>query len=139
MDPNQALQSVRELGRQIREDHTKSRASLGLALAEHLLTLDEWLSKGGFLPEPWRGRQDALGSDPGLAAPLEFALHAPDMKSAWEGAHEMCRSYFGDVAYVLRADKAGLYDGQRGAAGELLAASFNVQFYAYVEQVITDA
>jgi hypothetical protein len=139
MDPNQALQSVRDLGRQIREDHTKSRASLGLALAEHLLTLDEWLSKGGFLPEPWRGRQDALGSDPGLAAPLEFALHAPDMKLAWGGAHEMCRRYFGGVAYVLRADKAELIGEERNAAGELLAVMFNIQFYAYVEQVITDA
>jgi hypothetical protein len=137
MDPNQALQEIRATAEQIRDAPLATEREL--ALEESVTALDEWLSKGGFLPEPWRGRQDALGSDPGLAAPLEFALHAPDMKSAWEGAHEMCRRYFGDVAYVLRADKAGLYDERRNAAGELLAVSFDVQFYAYVQQVIVDA
>jgi hypothetical protein len=141
MDPNQALQEIREVVDSILGDDSASdlpeKAS---TLAERVTALDVWISRGGFLPEPWRGRQDALGSDPGLAAPLEFVLHAPDMKLAWEGAHEMCRRYFGDVAYVLRADKAELYDERRNAAGELQEASFNVQFYAYVElQVIVDA
>jgi hypothetical protein len=141
MDPNQALQEIREVVDAILGDDSASDLpEKAASLAERVTALDVWISRGGFLPGPWRGRQDALGSDPGLAAPLEFSLHSPDMKLAWEGAHGMCRHYFGDVAYVLRADKAELIGEERNEAGELLATMFNIQFYAYVEQqVIVDA
>lgn len=61
MDPNECLRLIREA---ITEgDEALSEGSDGLAsaayvrAAEHTRDLDEWLSKGGFLPAAWENRR----------------------------------------------------------------------------------
>lgn len=50
MDPNKALAEIRELTKlwshQL-DDHQVQR------LLELVAGLDDWMSKGGFMPEPW--------------------------------------------------------------------------------------
>lgn len=51
MDPTAALASLRELiayvdANPVSEEHQQ--------LADHLRELDDWLSRGGFLPHDWR-------------------------------------------------------------------------------------
>lgn len=55
MDPNQALADLREALRRMGAatepwEYENAAAEAG----EHIAGLDEWLSKGGFLPEAWR-------------------------------------------------------------------------------------
>lgn len=51
MDPNTTLAAIRELIREI-DDADDPRAHLD-ALASNVEALDEWLTKGGFLPDAW--------------------------------------------------------------------------------------
>jgi hypothetical protein len=61
MDPNATLMAIRELIKQIEAydnhmgsvAHISEQAELGLDLAEQITALDQWLSKGGFLPSAW--------------------------------------------------------------------------------------
>lgn len=54
MDPNANLQEQRRLIRAIFDDETNSTNYDALMrLAELSQALDEWLSKGGFLPKAW--------------------------------------------------------------------------------------
>ena len=50
MDPDKARASIVELARRIAQGEGLDGAE---ELAELVLALDEWLRKGGFLPESW--------------------------------------------------------------------------------------
>jgi hypothetical protein len=53
MDPDHTLADIRRLA--AREDLSPQDAAY---LAELVQALDEWISKGGFLPRPWAQAQD---------------------------------------------------------------------------------
>jgi len=55
VDPNQALENIRSASRKADYAlHDLSRELAYKEMAEHFEALDEWLSKGGFLPDAWR-------------------------------------------------------------------------------------
>lgn len=54
MDPNAALTEIRDKANEVLNDGYWD-ADTAIALAELVRALDEWLSKGGFLPESWAG------------------------------------------------------------------------------------
>ena len=60
MDPNAALRALRELSRSALEDadgfDSSDFSTTMCALAENFQALDEWISKGGFLPEGWKSK-----------------------------------------------------------------------------------
>jgi hypothetical protein len=64
MDPNATLDRIRELVASINkndgldEDDFQSMAS---ELAEYVEALDEWISKGGFLPTAWQRSINVVG------------------------------------------------------------------------------
>jgi hypothetical protein len=126
-DPNLALSTIRDLGQKIREDHTASRARNGLALAEHLLLLDEWISKGGTLPGDWQPRESLDGRIP----PLEFRVEeATSAEQAYQFADEIAAYYFGDHRYVLHAKAAEVTSAQRSADGALGTILYEIEFTA---------
>ncbi len=56
MDPDKCLEEIRKCAAVVNE-----QAEAGLSdfdacfhLAEHVAALDEWISKGGFLPAAWK-------------------------------------------------------------------------------------
>jgi hypothetical protein len=51
MDPNANLKEQLELAKRLIDDNTDQDAAY--RLAELVLALDEWIRKGGFLPEAW--------------------------------------------------------------------------------------
>lgn len=55
MDPNAMLAFIRERLQTVRQlrDSTPSAIELATAIDD----LDEWLSKGGYLPADWQGRK----------------------------------------------------------------------------------
>lgn len=59
MDPDAALQLVRdgivELRAAAEGDSNDAEIEAAHELADAVQALDEWLSKGGFLPADWRG------------------------------------------------------------------------------------
>lgn len=56
MDPNPALEDLRfaidDLDTALRLEEV--RLPIAIAVVERFKILDEWLSKGGFLPEDWK-------------------------------------------------------------------------------------
>lgn len=52
MDPNKLLEEIRTFSGVIRDTEGDTPAE-AVALAERMDALDEWLSKGGFLPGDW--------------------------------------------------------------------------------------
>ena len=69
MDPNEALRQLRALAAKVitsvdayegldeaDEEELEEMALAGESLASQFQALDEWLSKGGFLPADWRGK-----------------------------------------------------------------------------------
>lgn len=56
MDPDAALDRIRELCSVVLDDGVPllRRKSAAEDLAELVRELDQWLSRGGFLPRPWR-------------------------------------------------------------------------------------
>lgn len=52
MDPNEVLKWARESVKKILEDEYQDE--IANELAEQFRSLDEWLSKGGFLPKDWQ-------------------------------------------------------------------------------------
>lgn len=52
MDPNETLRRIRELSRRILDDGPLND-HVNEELAELCEALDEWLSRGGFLPKAW--------------------------------------------------------------------------------------
>lgn len=71
MDPNAALRGIREAATLIREledladpdsgeferDTQERIVEQAQALTEYVQTLDQWITKGGFLPAAWARRQ----------------------------------------------------------------------------------
>lgn len=59
MDPNEALKNSREAARLILDSPGSAvdDAVQGQTLAEAFDALDQWLSKGGFLPDDWKTRR----------------------------------------------------------------------------------
>lgn len=54
MDPDECLKNLLALAKRIRdEDPATGEENPGVVLAEGLEDLDEWVRKGGFLPERW--------------------------------------------------------------------------------------
>ncbi len=54
MDPNEALAEIRRISARMRvAQHEYESAGLGEDLRLKVEELDEWLSKGGFLPVAW--------------------------------------------------------------------------------------
>lgn len=55
MDPNATLARIRERAQEILSIRAAGDEALAAAdeLAEHVQAMDEWLSKGGFLPQAW--------------------------------------------------------------------------------------
>lgn len=63
MDPNETLLTILRRAHQIVADSEERQRQSGhvseytddsgLVLAEHVIALDEWLGKGGFLPKRW--------------------------------------------------------------------------------------
>lgn len=58
MDPEETLRQMRQLAFQLTDPEPtftpNGRHEAGEKLAELTISLDEWLSKGGFLPSDWR-------------------------------------------------------------------------------------
>lgn len=52
MDPNVALAKVREVITRWNSEKTFGMSDVA-DMMSHFEWLDEWLSKGGFLPQPW--------------------------------------------------------------------------------------
>lgn len=57
MDPNETLKACRRLAAALlREDDKEdaNRVNLGAELAQNFDNLDNWIKRGGFLPDTWR-------------------------------------------------------------------------------------
>lgn len=54
MDPNCNLEEQREIAARILKNEGSAATSDVLRLAELVQALDEWITKGGFLPQAWR-------------------------------------------------------------------------------------
>lgn len=65
MDPNEALRQIRESASRYLDSGRHVDAG---TLAEHVEALDEWLSRGGFLPDAWTA-EERLVRDPEVKAP----------------------------------------------------------------------
>lgn len=58
MDPNETLRLLRLTVAQMRADeHPDIRKAHADEIAEYFDALDEWLSRGGFLPEAWEANR----------------------------------------------------------------------------------
>jgi hypothetical protein len=57
MDPNTALTELREQVRATLDNADASTSEWLLSICESFDALDEWMSKGGFLPAPWADAQ----------------------------------------------------------------------------------
>lgn len=82
MDPNATLTRIRQL----LDDGYGSRALLGdegfiAELTEHVQAMDDWLSRGGFLPEGW----DHPGRTRSAAVPA-----ARDCGAGWVAEIALC-------------------------------------------------
>jgi hypothetical protein len=53
VDPNQALRDLRALVERVLRDGEGADQDDANALAAGFNALDEWITRGGFLPEPW--------------------------------------------------------------------------------------
>ncbi len=58
MDPNETIREMRELAHGISNTYGDEESLwAGKCLAEFFEDLDEWISKGGFLPRDWKQAQ----------------------------------------------------------------------------------
>lgn len=58
MDPDENLKEQKELAEQIIGDRSFTVDAVDAhRLAELVLALDEWVSKGGFLPQAWQNKK----------------------------------------------------------------------------------
>lgn len=70
MDPNATLEDIRtDIAVYMNPSSPQSAQGLvAEAIIEHMQALDEWLSKGGFLPKVWQGAHaQQKGADYGLS------------------------------------------------------------------------
>ena len=63
MDPNANLREQRELAKRLL-DHDREDDDDVWRLCELIEALDEWLSKGGYLPQDWQSLGQRLGFQP---------------------------------------------------------------------------
>lgn len=100
MDPNAALARVRhlvlEIGRTLDHDQAPDMATVN-DLCEAIDGLDQWISRGGFLPTPWvpqpaPGTGEAISSDAALAQ-LRTAMSVyEDVRGNGTGCHLVDKS-----------------------------------------------
>ena len=58
MDPNETLRCLRALSKQIiKENENEEMPDNGMHMANIFQALDEWIVKGGFLPQDWQKGQ----------------------------------------------------------------------------------
>lgn len=62
MDPNTALQTLREQAKDLTRDSDYADAADVQEVVEQFEALDEWLSKGGFAPAAWGGPTGTVSS-----------------------------------------------------------------------------
>lgn len=88
MDPNEALRLLRLTIKQMRVDEDPGvRAAHAAEIAEYAEALDEWLSKGGFMPADWRGESDYSCAECGTTDATTFVV------TFTEGSRtEVCRA-----------------------------------------------
>lgn len=72
MDPNEALRRIRELVRPGAERDDPD----GSELSELVAGLDEWLSRGGFLPEAWRRADTMVPADDNTGRTVQIQAEA---------------------------------------------------------------
>lgn len=60
MDPNQALKNARKALARFRADETTEQDDNACELVDAFEALDEWLTKGGFMPDAWYQRRGAI-------------------------------------------------------------------------------
>lgn len=56
MDPDANLKEQREIAARLASNEVFMRVEAANRLAELVLALDEWISKGGFLPKDWTAK-----------------------------------------------------------------------------------
>lgn len=54
MDINQALKDALEIAHRLQDEDSNSPLSDADDLASHVIEIDDFLNKGGFLPERWQ-------------------------------------------------------------------------------------
>lgn len=89
MDPNEALRLAREAAGELRQaddDDTLPGSQVG-QLVEAFEALDEWLTKGGFLPSDWTTGENLVVTitNPPGGEGCEYRLTLPDGKSVCIG------------------------------------------------------
>lgn len=57
MDPNATLDVIRDYVTEWQKEDTRTHTQSYDDLLEHIEALDEWLTKGGFLPADWTPRR----------------------------------------------------------------------------------
>lgn len=65
MDPNESLRQLRISIAQYAEHETLPTYDDVMTTMNHLTALDEWLSKGGFLPDDWEKSRPDLRATAG--------------------------------------------------------------------------
>lgn len=53
MDPNANLLEMRQLATKIWQDDQQTSPEDAVRLAELIISLDDWIRRGGFLPNAW--------------------------------------------------------------------------------------
>jgi hypothetical protein len=117
MDPNANLAEQLRLAREIQEtvdqcnDDTVAVADNGIRLANLVLSLNEWISKGGFLPTAWQEKSKGYpryylvvkidGSDEDV-----FITHGGfDTPAQANDYLKTCHSTIRETARMVRAEK----------------------------------
>jgi len=114
MDPNAALEQIRISAGELRsqdDDGALEGSQVG-NLLDHVEALDEWLSKGGFLPRDWQERFTYLVQD---------GFGKGSYRTRWEFTDEnLAIKYFNSInvhsGFKKRLVRQSLIDGR-----ELLA------------------
>jgi hypothetical protein len=82
VDPNETLQRLREACRDLRQASSIAQSDdAAELLAEHAESLDEWLTRGGFLPAEWLWR---AGVQPDAWQATVWVL-TRDVLTSWTG------------------------------------------------------
>lgn len=88
MDPNTALQNLREDIARFEEQVAIEPQSLGEQIIDQFKDLDEWLSKGGFLPEAWRAFSPEEASPEPPIPPGSLCWYGRDAEGNSDGTVE---------------------------------------------------
>lgn len=99
MDPNECLKEILRLANQLLMTHQDDPPDEASELAEKVEALDEWLRKGGFLPQRW---QEAQGGLVGRTQLLVEILKDLTMRES-HGPHYTLRCLLVALPYLLLA------------------------------------